>query len=144
MDVEIFLRSQQRTEGETLCQEQRLAGALEWEGEEPRLRWREEGPAGAVEAELRFSGGEAVLRRQGAVRARMVFAVGRRCPADYETPWGTLPLETETEYLGRSLSGSGGGRVLLRYVLRSGGAILGHYSLKMNIRERNKEHDQHD
>ena len=29
MDVEIFLRSQQRTEEETLCQEQRLAGSLE-------------------------------------------------------------------------------------------------------------------
>ena len=101
-------------------------------------------PAFGQVSELRFSGEEAVLRRQGAVRARMVFAVGRRCPADYETPWGTLPLETETEYLGRSLSGSGGGRVLLRYVLRSGGAILGHYSLKLNIRERNKEHDQHD
>ena len=139
MDVEIFLRSLQRTEGETLCQERRMSGRLETGEDGVCLRWREAGG----ETILRFSGGCAALLRGGEIRCRMDFDPRRRRPADWESPWGALVLETETESVRHNITAAGG-MALLRYTLRSGGAIMGQYSLKLNITERNTVHDQHD
>ena len=135
--VTITVRGEQRRDSEVTQMEHTVEGTLEQNGEELTLRYREPEEAGLGETDtaLTFRGEEAVLDRQGAVKARMRFIVGQRHRVDYRTPPGELLLEVRTTFLSHNLTQSGG-KAMIRYHLTSGGQTVGNHTLKLNVKER--------
>ena len=92
----------------------------------------EETGMGGVATALTLSEQCAVLRRTGAVRCELRFAVGAPHSSWYETPHGSFPAEVVTHAL-RAKPSARGALVEARYTLTLGGAADEH-TLKLLVR----------
>lgn len=133
--VTITIRTEQRQGEESLRWETTASGLLTEDGEGWTLRYREGQDLDGVETTLTIGRTLAVMERGLPAPARMEFAPGQRRPARYGTAAGELDLAVETESLQHKITGRGG-MAMIRYRLTSGGAEVGSYTLKLNIKER--------
>ena len=133
--VTITIRTEQRQGEERLRWETTVSGLLAADGEGWTLHYREGEDLDGVETTLTLARDLAVMERGLPAPARMEFAPGQCRAARYSTAAGELDLTVETESLQHKLTGQGG-KAMIRYRLTSGGADVGSYTLKLNIKER--------
>ena len=135
--VTITIRTEQCQEEGRLRWETVVPGVLTEEEDRWVLRYREAETSGlgGAETTLTLAAAEAVMERAAPAPARMEFVPGRSRPARYCTGAGELDLAVEAETLQHKITGQGG-MAMIRYRLTSGGAHVGSYTLKLNIKER--------
>ena len=99
------------------------------------VRYRETSPdlAGVVTT-LTLGRDAIAVKRDGAVRSEQRFAAGRSMAGTYETPYGTLPLETRTTRLEVRFNGSAG-EAEWAYELFIGGTAAGTFLANLHVQE---------
>lgn len=129
--VSVTLRTRQVLDGEETHLEQQTEGELIATEGGWQLCYRE--PSDGGETCLTIEEGLACLERRGKAATQMCFRPGDLYPAQYQTPYGTLELWVDTQYLGSSLA-EDGGRVMIRYQLYGQGQTLGRFTLQVYVR----------
>ncbi len=80
-----------------------------------------------------FSGGKAVLRKDGAVKTEMIFFPGEKTDASYQTAFGTMDFSLSTKELSAKRDGKGM-NVRLSYELFSGNEKISACQMEMELR----------
>ena len=137
--VVLFLRSEQRADGEVACMEQRTEGRFSETAEGFLLCYKEDAATGMGETEtaLLLCRDHALLKRSGAVETKMLFLPGERSAVSYCTDFGAVELWLETSYPGHHLTAEGGSD-MLRYSLSDRGGTVGDYTLKLHIKKKDE------
>lgn len=89
----------------------------------------------ASRSRIKFKPGRLELVRQGAVAARMVFEEQKSHRADYRTPYGTIPIDVDTEKIAVEKK-EGEIRVTVEYGLETEGRRFSDSRLVLCIREK--------
>jgi uncharacterized beta-barrel protein YwiB (DUF1934 family) len=103
------------------------------------LRYEEIQEDLTIRTTIRLEEERAVILRSGAVKMRLVLNTKERENGHYESPYGSLPLETRTNELVMENNEDSkiNGRFLTRYDLIIGGNSAGKYTLEINYSEVN-------
>jgi len=101
------------------------------------LKYTEVQEEGTVRTIVKMSGEEAVILRNGAVKSRLVFDKNHPMSGSYDSPYGTLLLNTITRNMDRYTYSEKplNGRLALTYDLFMQGKFLGIYSLTITFKE---------
>jgi len=135
-DVTVVIRTRQAVDGENNEFSQIASGTLEQTAEGFLLRYTEKDENGlATDNQFLFGGERAFLKRTGAVNSEMRFRVGANSVFPYRTFYGSFDLTLHTEYL-RACFDEQGGKAMIRYTLSAHGQLMGEYTLKLHITEK--------
>ena len=134
--VTIVLRTRQTVDGETAEFSQHAAGTLEQTENGFLLRYAEQDENGlATDNAFLLTDTHGYLKRSGAVKSEMRFRPGADSVFPYHTFYGTFDFTLHTAYFRHTLS-ERGGKVMIRYTLSAQGQIVGDYTLKLHITEK--------
>lgn len=97
---------------------------------------------GGTRTTLELEKGKITLTRAGEYHSQMVFEEGASHVSDYQTPYGTLPLEILTQRLSWDMEGQRG-RVELDYRIQIGPQQSGLTQLRLWVNEK-REEEEHD
>ena len=86
---------------------------------------------------FRVSPQAAILTREGATTAQMIFEQGKKNIFLHETPWGTMTMGLDTRRLAHGL-GESGGKMEIDYMIDIDSAVVGEHGLVIDIREPGK------
>lgn len=101
------------------------------------LQYEEVMEEGTVKSIVKVSKDEVLILRSGAVNMRMLFECDKKHAGRYETPFGTMGIQTQTKKLIHSLAGRSGTMDIL-YDLHMQGALAGTYHLEIWFEEEKK------
>jgi uncharacterized beta-barrel protein YwiB (DUF1934 family) len=103
------------------------------------LRYNEEMEVGNVATTIKLSPKGALILRSGAIKMRMNFSERQILPGTYQTPFGTMQIETHTEKLSYlSQPNISEGTVDLIYNLTIQGSLAGTYHMTITYKEEGK------
>ena len=125
------------TEGELEKYEMWLEGSCVEKGGSLYLRYEEVQEELTVQTTIKLNPQRAFIKRSGGVNMRLPLNPGMRENGHYESPFGSLPLMTDTHQLAvegieaENLSG----RFLTQYELIIGGNSVGKYTLEIQYTE---------
>lgn len=122
MTVQITIVSTQRLDREEEQMELSVRGRLSHHGDTTRLLYTETDDEGTVtRVTITCTADEVTVERTSPhAHSRMRLRAGARCPCDYGTPFGVIPMVTHTHALCNRLTPSGG-TLALSYALEMGG-----------------------
>ncbi len=132
--VRIALTGRQDLDGRAETTRQSFPGVLARTPKGWTLSWHEppESGLGDTRTKLTLAPGQACLSRRGELYAFLLFRRGERLDAQYETPFGRLPMEIFTRALSWDLKDAGG-RVSLDYDLIPAGQAPIHAVLTLDL-----------
>jgi len=135
--VKIRLSTVIENEGEKEEFELVLFGEYFKKGGSIYLKYTEVQEAGTIRTIVKISDENAVILRNGAVKARLAFDKNHPMSGSYESPYGTLLLNTITRKMDRYTYSEKplNGRFALTYDLFIQGKFLGIYSLTITFEE---------
>ena len=134
--VNITIRTRQMLDGETLEFKQESPGMLEESDHGFLLHYQEKDESGmTTDTSLLLCGTHASLKRTGAVKSEMRFQENTSYSFPYHTPYGTFSLTLATSYLRHTMT-ERGGKVMIRYTLSAQEQLMGEYTLKLHITEK--------
>lgn len=132
-DAEIRIIGRQRYEdGQRDKTEQSVRGRFYLREGRFYLQYREPGQQGETPVTVKAEPGQASVLRGGPFRSQLFFCPGKRMPAAYPTPFGSLDLEVETHSLDMGLTQQGG-RLEIRYSLFSQGRLASSNRLTIQV-----------
>lgn len=124
------------TDGERETYEMWLQGAIIVKAGKSYLRYEEVQDDQTIRTTVKLMGDQAVITRSGAVSMRMLLNPEQKEHGHYESPYGSLPIETKThKLLDETNTGSKSGRFMTQYDLIIGGNSVGHYTLEIHYSE---------
>jgi len=134
--VNIVIHTRQTVDGDSTTLSQNAVGTLEQTPRGFLLRYRETDENKlSTDNTFLFAEDHALLKRTGAVNSEMRFRPGANSVFPYRTFYGSFDLTLYTEYLRFSPNGSGG-KAMIRYTLSAQGQLMGDYTLKLHITEK--------
>ncbi|MFD2614556.1 DUF1934 domain-containing protein [Paenibacillus gansuensis] len=129
----IMLTVESRHSGETYVQ--KVEGTLYRKENAVYLRYAETDEAmGNTMTTVRIDPQELKIIRHGEVESDQTFAVGRRLPGNYRTPFVSMQLETHTQLIHADVTGATG-TLQWNYDLYFDGDFSGDYKIKMSYQE---------
>ena len=125
------------TEGELEKYEMWLEGNCVEKSGSLYLRYEEKQEELTVQTTIKLKPQRAFIKRSGGVNMRLPLNLGVREDGHYESPFGSLPLITDTHQLAMELKEAEilSGRFLTQYDLIIGGNSVGKYSLEIQYTE---------
>ena len=125
------------TEGELEQYEMWLEGSCVEKGRSHYLRYEEIQEDLHIQTTIKLNNERSFIMRSGGVNMRLPLSIGMRENGHYESPFGTLPIITDTHQFvvevneGDKVSG----RFLTQYDLIIGGNSVGKYTLEIQFTE---------
>ncbi|MEK4228306.1 DUF1934 domain-containing protein [Solibacillus sp. FSL H8-0538] len=125
------------TEGELETYEMWLQGTFVEKTGKPYLRYEEVQEDKTIRTTVKLTNDQALIMRSGGVNMRLPLNTTQREQGSYESPYGSLPIETKTHQLAVELEqGSNvSGRFITQYDLIIGGTSVGNYTLEIHYSE---------
>ena len=125
------------TEGELEKYEMWLEGNCIEKGGSHYLRYEEVQEELTVQTTIKLKPQRSFIKRSGGVNMRLPLNPGVREDGHYESPFGSLPLMTDTHQLALEVTEAEklSGRFLTQYDLIIGGNSVGKYSLEIQFTE---------
>ena len=125
------------TEGELEQYEMWLEGSCVEKGESHYLRYEEVQEDLQIQTIVKLHPEQGFIHRKGGVNMRLPLNPGVREDGHYESPFGSLPLMTDTHQLALEVTEAEklSGRFLTQYDLIIGGNSVGKYSLEIQYTE---------
>ncbi|HYK73304.1 MAG TPA: DUF1934 domain-containing protein [Pseudoneobacillus sp.] len=110
-------------------------------GQSSYLLYEEVMDVGNIKTSVKFSDGEAVILRSGALNMRLVFKKDHLMRGHYETPYGAMEMLTNTKKIGHVPSSEKDGVLDLLYELTTQGEVAGTYHMEITYKEDAKQNE---
>lgn len=125
------------TEGELEQYEMWLEGSCVEKGNSHYLRYEEVQDDLQIQTTIKLNEGNSFIMRKGGVNMRLPLNPDLRENGHYESPFGSLPLSTDTHQLAIEVvqSEKVSGQFKTQYDLIIGGNSVGHYKLDIQFTE---------
>ena len=125
------------TEGELETYEMWLRGTFVEKAGKPYLRYEEVQEDQTIRTTVKLTNDQGLIMRSGGVNMRLPLNTLRRERGHYESPYGSLPIETKTHQLAIDVEQGSkvSGRFKTQYDLIIGGNAVGNYTLEINYSE---------
>ena len=125
------------TEGELEQYEMWLEGSCVNKGGNHYLRYEEIQEELQIQTTIKLNGENSFIMRSGGVNMRLPLNPGMRENGHYESPFGSLPIVTDTQQLASevTVSENVSGRFNTQYDLIIGGNSVGKYKLDIQFTE---------
>lgn len=125
------------TEGELEQYEMWLEGSCIEKGESHYLRYEEVQEDIQIQTTVKLNPEQGFIHRKGGVNMRLPLTPGTRGNGHYESPFGSLPIITDTHQLAIEVQKSEkvSGRFNTQYDLIIGGNSVGRYTLDIQFME---------
>lgn len=125
------------TEGELEKYEMWLEGSCVDKGGSHYLRYEEVQEDLQIQTTIKLNKERSFIMRSGGVNMRLPLNPGTRENGHYESPFGSLPIITDTHQLAMEVMASDkvSGRFLTQYDLIIGGNSVGKYTLEIQFTE---------
>ncbi|WP_141430946.1 DUF1934 domain-containing protein [Bacillus sp. 03113] len=105
------------------------------------LQYDEVMEEGVIKTTVKMSQAEGVIIRNGAVKMKLSFKLNQKLNGIYESPYGTLQLNTFTRKLQSQFQTSTNiGLMEILYELYMNGSLSGIYQMKITFEEEKNEH----
>ncbi|MBM7648323.1 uncharacterized beta-barrel protein YwiB (DUF1934 family) [Bacillus ectoiniformans] len=140
--VSIHLKTTVEHEGEKESFELSLIGTFIQKNQSYFLKYDEIQEEGTIHTIVKFSEGQALILRSGAVKMRLAFNLEEQLNGSYESQYGTLLLTTDTQKLVSSRTYNQSlleGSFDLNYHLMMQGSPVGRYSMSIRFLENKEE-----
>lgn len=135
--VKIKVKTTIWNDGEKETSELTTFGRYYEKGKSIFLQYEEFLEEGSVKSIVKVSEQEALILRSGAINMRMVFVTNKSLAGRYDTPYGTMGIETRTKRLAYKKEASFG-TVEIFYELHMQGSLAGTYQLELSFEEENQ------
>lgn len=109
-------------------------------GQASYLLYEEVLDVGNIKTSVKFSDGEAVILRSGALNMRLAFKTNKQMRGHYETPYGAMETLTDTKRIAHVPSSEKDGVFDLLYDLTMQGEVAGTYHMEITYKEDVNEH----
>lgn len=125
------------TEGELEQYEMWLEGSCIEKGESHYLRYEEVQEELQIQTTVKLHPEQGLIHRKGGVNMRLPLKPGMRSDGHYESPFGSLPIITDTHQLAIDVQKNEkvSGRFTTQYDLLIGGNSVGRYTLDIQFME---------
>lgn len=125
------------TEGELEQYEMWLEGSCIEKGESHYLRYEEVQEDLQIQTTVKLHAEQGFIHRKGGVNMRLPLTPGMRSDGHYESPFGSLPIITDTYQLAIDVQKNEkvSGRFTTQYDLIIGGNSVGRYTLDIQFME---------
>ncbi|WP_442600424.1 DUF1934 domain-containing protein [Neobacillus sp. D3-1R] len=104
-------------------------------GQSSYLLYEEVMDVGNIKTSVKFSEGEAVILRSGALNMRLAFKQDHQMRGHYDTPYGAMEMLTDTKRMAHNPSSERDGELDLVYDLTTQGEVAGTYHMKITYKE---------
>ncbi|PWF99317.1 DUF1934 domain-containing protein [Levilactobacillus bambusae] len=136
--IAIHLQTEIKQDDDITSYKLDVQGRLVQMGQTIYIRYVEQDPESdyqPVPVTMKLSAnGDVQLTRSAENRLRLLFKAGKRIRAQYQTPFGSIPVETVTPLLDVSFRDRPfGGNVKIDYNLYANGELVGDYKIRLQF-----------